>query len=401
MVTGYTIPEEYEWDGEYCDLKAQRWKFNGSGPGLLTRTRQAKTLYELRTGGKSELHDPRLIVITCALYGHRNPFWPEAEPNDDWYQIPASEIELTGLGRLNSDGTLYAALARNTRVKFEPWARGRERLTVNQLLASGHDMEVLNVATTPFDRHRTTVGVGELTGVRFNPVFNGSGAPYWTIVPPDGSGGSLSPGAPNNYGAQTDYTAASNHVDAVEVIATFPRPLPGYPVQLKRKFKVIEPSGVQANVRGQADLFTNLPRVGAGMQLDVFLLPKTVSFYRVEIMEPEQPSTGTDHFADGNAPPHGTAQGANKWHPVIYTNKVVDEFFDHAADAWGWPTGVSGTYTWPIDPVWRVGEGDTTNDDLPGWTAQIFTLSEDGTMRIDKLEHHVIRSPDEDRGIVQ
>jgi hypothetical protein len=212
--------------------------------------------------------------------------------------------------------------------------------------------------------------------------------------------GSVSPAAPSNTGYQTSFIASSNAANTV-VIATFPTASPNRPTQLKKKFEVIEPDGVETDVRGEADLFTNLPRVGAGMQLDVFLLPKTVSFYRVEIMEPEQASTGTGHFADGNAPPHGTAQGANDWHPVIYSNKVVDELFDHAADAWGWPIGVSGTYTWPIEPVWRVGASDTTNDDLPGWTDQVFTLSSDGTMRIDKLGHHVIRGPNEPRGTVQ
>jgi len=36
-----------------------------------------------------------------------------------------------------------------------------------------------------------------------------------------------------------------------------------------------------------------------------------------------------------------------------------------------------------------------------GWTAQVHTLSPDGTMRIDKLGHHVIRGPNQERGTAQ
>src|SRR5947209_6972258 len=97
------------------------------------------------------------------------------------------------------------------------------------------------------------------------------------------------------------------------------------------------------------------------MYMDVVLQPMTVSFYRLEMKEPQETATGTGYFAN-NPPPHGTAQGANAWHPVAYNNLIKGppiDFFDHAFDAANWPIGVSGTYTWPIHPVWRVGASDT------------------------------------------
>lgn len=387
-------------------MSGQRVKFDGTVSTRETRSdRKAITLYELHTGGKSTLKDPRLIIISAALQEHRNPFWPELDANGDSDIIPASEIELTGLGRLNPDGTLYAALPRNTKVKFEPWARGRKHRTVQELIASGHDMEVLNYATTPSDRNRTTVGVGELTGVRFHPAFYKSGAALWTIVPNDA--GSLNPAPPNNAGYETHFTAPSNHVDSVEVIATFPRPLPNYPVQLKRKFKVIEPDGVQAAVRGLPDQFPHVSPnwvIAAGFHLDVTLQPTTVSFYRVQVKEPAANATATNGYYVANPPPnHDSAHGADQWHQAAIDNKIdVAGGFDHAqSPTLPYSVSQAGSFKWPISPIWRVGNGDTTTDSLSGWTDQVFTLGADKKMTVEKFGHSVWRYPNEERGHAQ
>ena len=49
------------------------------------------------------------------------------------------------------------------------------------------------------------------------------------------------------------------------------------------------------------------------------------------------------------------------------------------------------------DPFRRV-VGTSTSKPLNGWTEQKFTLSSDGTMRIDKFDHHLIRGAYEQFG---
>jgi hypothetical protein len=116
--------------------------------------------------------------------------------------------------------------------------------------------------------------------------------------------------------------------------------------------------------------------------------------------EPGENATTTGYFNSHTPPNHDNIRGANAWHSVDCNNLVDDNHFDHAWDALGWPIGVAGTYTWPIHPVWRV-VGDTATHPLSGWTDQVFTLYSDGTMRIDKLGHNVVRHTYETYGIAQ
>ena len=166
-------------------------------------------------------------------------------------------------------------------------------------------------------------------------------------------------------------------------------------------FKVIAPSGIQATVRGLPDAFPfDPPSVGAGMQLDVVIQPTTVSFSRIQVKEPSEPTTGLNGYFIANPPlGHTSKTGANDWHPVIAGNLISENAFDHAWSSAG-AINASGTYTWPIHAVWRVGSLHTATTLLPGWTDQVHTLTS-GTMKIEKLGRTVTRGPGEERGMAQ
>jgi hypothetical protein len=245
------------------------------------------------------------------------------------------------------------------------------------------------------DLDRTTVGVAEQVYLYWSASLAGTGFPNGTC-PSDGvecepitwetSAGSLS--SSNTW--QTTFTAPSNETDTVTVAANV------RDEKCKIDFKVIEPSGIKATKRNLDVINPPYPHVGAGMTIDVVLLPTTVSFYKVQIEEPQEPATGTGYCA--NNPPQHTTAGV--WYYVDCNNKVLGppvNFFDHAYDSVHRPIGAQGTYTWPIHAVWRV-VGATSTHSLNGWTEQKYTLSPDGTVRIDKFGLHVTRGPYEPSG---
>ena len=188
----------------------------------------------------------------------------------------------------------------------------------------------------------------------------------------------------------TVFTAPSN-----ETPATVTANVAGIK-SLSVHFDVKEPSGINANIRS-FDPFA-LGNVGAGMELNVWLLPLNVSFYRVKIKEPGAAATEVwGYFTDPQhpAPPHDWDHWADRWHDVAWNNYVQEppNHFDHASSYdWNPPFGQDGGgYTWPISPIWSINGDDTKSHPLNGWTSQVMTLGSDGTMTVSKLLHQATR----------
>jgi hypothetical protein len=233
------------------------------------------------------------------------------------------------------------------------------------------------------------VGVGEYVNMTFQPDF-WLHPPLWGHT---GGGLNVGPTIPAN---AVLYTASSN-ATSDSVMANFPAP-GGKHVTLTTTFGVVAPDGVTTTVR-EFDWAGSLPLVGAGMKLDVVLQPTTVSFSRVEVMEPGEPTTGITGYFSNHPPPTHAGNGADVWHPVNCGNLIMGppiDAFDHA-NSYGWPVGQWGTYTWPIHPIWRV-PGTGTTHTLSGWTDQVHTLQVDGTVIVQKFGHTVTRGPNEPRG---
>jgi len=176
----------------------------------------------------------------------------------------------------------------------------------------------------------------------------------------------------------TTFTAPSNKLNAT-VTATV------RDEKIAIAFEVLEPTGIKATKRSSE----SFSAVGAGMFIDVLLLPQDVSFYRLEVIEPAEATTGIDGYFTSHTPPTHAGHGAGDPHPVNCDNKILGpplNNFDHAWSAgWTAPFGNGGRYTWPIHPVWRIAGTPTTQKPLSGWTDQVHILSSDGTMEVDKF----------------
>jgi len=377
-----------------CDLNSPYYGKFVSATEHREYTRSGHAAVKVFTGGRGV--PKRQIVVELYAWASQilSPLAGCVSAGSGDLLLAAAQTTVGDFGVPNDDYTLYALAPQG--VTKEGTLRAPVKRQSFYIDGGAKDLVIECVATTPTNRARTTVGVGEEVTLKFDPVIQHTW-PWWT-----NTAGRLYPVGQDHPANQTSFTAPSNAVTGVRVVAYLPKP-GGY-LPVVTDFTVKEPTGINATIRGQPDFFAPpYPKVGAGMYMDVVLQPTNVSFYRVEMMEPSESATGTGYFAN-NPPQHGSPQGANAWHPVDYSNKVLGppiDLFDHAADAYGWPVGVSGTYTWPIHPVWRVGAGDTKTNSLAGWTSQVFTLSNNGTMRIDKLGHHVTRGPYEERGTAQ
>jgi hypothetical protein len=363
-----------------------------------TRKRSSEVKMVLRTGGTGRTVFGHVFKLTATVTeevacgpGRANAPYDIVDPT---IPIPLTEMRIPGLDvNLDMNGEAWVSLPDHAEVEVTPEMLSRPlyRFTLTEMK---YPLVVECMATTPTNRWRTTVGVGEEVKLTFSNLV-----PQWqTTAGSFATAAGVEGGIYTNRGDPVMFIAPSNAVPRVMVNVTLPYT---NPVTLKVPFNVLEPTGIEARIRGQAEEFnTPYPRVGAGMFINVVLQPTNVSFYRVQILEPEEPTAGrTGYFINKTPPAHNTANGANAWHPLNYSNLVVSGVFDHASAA-GFPIGQSGSYTWPIHPIWRIEDSSRTNS-LSGWTDQVHILSSDGTMRVEKLGHHVIRQPYEPRGTVE
>lgn len=229
------------------------------------------------------------------------------------------------------------------------------------------------VATTPSDRTRKTVGVGEEVNLRIMPSgISGT----WST-----SGGNINPAIGNSTFVEVPHVATS-----ITVTVSC-----GSGVLCDIPFSVLEPSGYLAPVNTPITGYgTNI--AGAGMTINLWLPPTNVSFYRVEIVEVEAISTNaTGYFANTNVWPawkldHGLC-GAGAWVPVGMNNYIGTDTANSGACP---PPWTDGHFSWPIPGGWRV-IGNTPTNNLP-WSDQDFTINSNGTVTLLKFGHGVTRA---------
>jgi hypothetical protein len=350
-------------------------------------SRQADATVKVFTGDKDEKHPSRKSVLEL--------FVPVAQITNGSLScggvgelpVPAAQVNVGEIGRPNADYTVYKVAERGKTLDATVTAPPKRFIWA--VSGDMHDLAIQCVCDVPKERERTTVGVGEYVNMTFQPDF-WLHPPLWGHT---GGGLNVGPTIPAN---AVLYTASSN-ATSDSVMANFPAP-GGKHVTLTTTFGVVAPDGVTTTVR-EFDWAGSLPLVGAGMKLDVVLQPTTVSFSRVEVMEPGEPTTGITGYFSNHPPPTHAGNGADVWHPVNCGNLIMGppiDAFDHA-NSYGWPVGQWGTYTWPIHPIWRV-PGTGTTHTLSGWTDQVHTLQVDGTVIVQKFGHTVTRGPNEPRG---
>jgi hypothetical protein len=239
------------------------------------------------------------------------------------------------------------------------------------------------VATTPTNRARTIVGVGE------EVVLGLAGAPPG-ICAWSASAGSLS----NATGTRTLFTAPSN-----AMMATVTVTLPGGQ-SLRRDFTVLEPGGVDHSDLLEVYDFDE-GESGAGMYCRVYLGPTNVSFYRVQLMEVATNAASiTGYYADSrnalNPPADLKDFQANVWFQINADNSWQhngeDDGTDYDRAYWADdnpPYDAGGRLNWNYTARWKIGTGPTNN--LPGTWSQQVTLDWDGTITVQKFGHTVTR----------
>jgi hypothetical protein len=202
------------------------------------------------------------------------------------------------------------------------------------------EMTSETVATTPTDRARTTIGVGEVVNLSIIPAP--PGALTWTL---SGSG-SLS---------GSTYTA-SDRAGSATITAQCAGCNCGKWV---KTFTVIEPSGVMIEQEPGTGVWHVQGTPSVGFKGRAYIQPDTVSFMNITVKEGEVAAACTGYFL----PQNGQLHGEGSW--IAFSSTVVagKGTKDSAVDTiQGGDGGIgapysAGTFTWAIPWYFKVGAG--------------------------------------------
>ena len=229
-------------------------------------------------------------------------------------------------------------------------------------------VEVATVAKVrwPNDRSRRTLGVCEEVYIYLLPMVQSLSLSCKGTISGNGSWG-------------YDYTAPSNA--ETDVIRT----IDGTQVC---SFDVIAPSGYESVLTQVVDRATHEREAGSfEMLFKLALLPKSVSFSNIEVMEQGMAAANAvgyfSEIAHTNLLEHSHVQGAWRWVGVgVGDNEVggdtvgVMELFP--------PWGSGGFLSWPIPNVYRR-KGETCISEPFCNTDQSVTLEPNGTVWLEKF----------------
>jgi hypothetical protein len=209
-------------------------------------------------------------------------------------------------------------------------------------------------------KDRTTVGIGELNSFVVDDIEGGS----WTSA--DGKGTTINSvtfrWTANATGTNTiTYTTADGSISSVTMTTVVPSTLSG---------------------KNDGDLAYPKDTQGAGMNMTITVLPKTVSFQALELMEDTCDASAISGYFTSHAPAsHDATAGASVWRQVGTANDVSD-----TADSSGYPSPWSkGSYTWSIPVSWRL-KGATTSTPFSANNDQVVKITgTNGTTIVTKL----------------
>ena len=212
------------------------------------------------------------------------------------------------------------------------------------------------------DQDRTTVGIGELTSLTVTDVAGG----HWKSA--DGKGTAASSvtfvWTASAVGTNTiTYTAANGSTSSVTMTTIAPQSLSG-----KKDSEITTyAAGTQ----------------GAGMNLTITVLPTTVSFQALQIMEDVCGASAISGYFTTHAPPrHDAAHGAGVWSTIGPKNDVSD-----TADSFGQPSPwAQGSYTWAIPTRWRKTGDRTPGTAFSATSDEVVSITDtNGTTIVTKL----------------
>jgi hypothetical protein len=346
-----------------------------SGAGLAF-TRNDQSQFTIETGGAPGSTGSEFYMISASVTEN---YWYEG--GDDWLDelTPASQVQIGNLGNLTYTGTdpyygiietgsLWTALPVHSTLSITPVAIGSENRQIH-LSAQPYQVVSQCVATTPANRARTILGVGEQVNLSFSPTL-------WTNAVWLTTAGSLS----TNYGISTTFTAPSNAASATIKIFVAGK-------STSISYKVIEPVGIDhAQIIGTNSF--PLLAAGAGMTNAVWIAPTSVSFYRVNILEVGEDATNITGFFSQWTPQQLHHSTADHWTPLNQANELSDWA---AFPSGGYSPWSAGGFEWIIPQKWQVIGSGLTNS-MAGGSVQVFSIDDFGTARVTKYGNWIQRS---------
>lgn len=239
------------------------------------------------------------------------------------------------------------------------------------------------VATSPANRARTKIGVGEEVGLTYS-----KGSAAWSIT----SGtGRISPSS----GAQTTFTASDTAGD-VAITAT------GGGCTATITFTVVIPSGWTMNRQPSTNLQHTQGRPDCGWKGIMYVHPNDVNFYNIETREKDSLCVGLNSYISFNNLWHGNypqPDRVSSWFPIVShsdtdgsTDNAPDRIYsgDPGAPATGNSTPfTAGSHHFPITMQWRIGTGSSHDFTIQRQEAEIFTTGRCEIRKGGNTEHRM------------
>jgi len=323
----------------------------------------------LVTGGEPGSTDMELFSISCSAVAWI--FSDQPWPSWNFSGVAPGQIQIGNFGVLPPSGTLYAVLPAHKELSITP------KVAAIGAIWAGPSVQPYPFisqcyATTPTNRSRTTLGVGEQVALYF-----GSTLPTNALWSTTAGGLKFASGSTNLF------TAPSNAATATITVQVFGK-------SVSKTFKVVEPSGIDHAVIAATNnilAFPNLTngQAGAEMLLNIYFAPTEVSFYRVNIMEVGEDGSNITGYFSQWTPQQLHHTSADHWTTLNQANEMNDTCAELDPSPWS-----SGGFTWDIPSRWQVDGSGATNF-LNGWN-QVFSIDGSGTVTIVKDNHWVQRT---------
>jgi hypothetical protein len=361
---------------EHCDVN----EFTDANGSRLRRVRDTEV--RLATGGPLGSTEKNFWLISASATAYTN------ESDTVGVPVPPELIQVGTFGHLDTNGELMVVLPDNDPDDATLLISLTNRITGVVTIIKNPFLSQC-VATTPTNRNRTVIGVGEEVTLSFSAPLRQRPLIQFT------NGGSMvgyvPPFVGSNYWV---YTAPSNAA-TVTITATFVHGGASY----TKTFEVVEPTGCQPDMTYvlETDNVGFPPGVcGMGAHFLVTFAPTNVSFYRVQVMEVGQGATNvsgifstfntnvTSHVGHG-ADVWVPVTGSNAWSPTAPSPLGRDYVTIPVLDPWS-----SGAFGFDIPVAWQVGNQGPTNS-MPGWF-QSMCIDTNGTSIVRKFGYRIQRT---------
>lgn len=268
----------------------------------------------------------------------------DASGNFDFGAVPPATYTITG----QKDCCTPASASQTLNAPAN--ASTQYRLTLDPMAITS-----VTVATSPANRARLRIGVGEEVDLTVSP-----GPSTWAIT---GGSGTLTP----NSGSQTNVRfTASDLAETVVITAT------NGSCNCSITFTIVEPS--DWTQKRTSSISHSAGRPDCGWKGEFYIHPNDVNFYRMNFREKDSQAVATGSYAIFNGVWHGSyplPDQASPWLAIVGHTEAdgskaggIDTVYSGdstAANTGAAPPFIVGTMYFPITMQWKVGTGSPKN----------------------------------------